>query len=78
MNLFILLILSLVMFTILIVRNYEQGKEIKSLNERMNELEVRIVVRLEDRISSNEDSIQILEHAHSINAVILPQTQNKA
>lgn len=66
------------MFTILIVRNYEQGKEIKSLNERMNELEVRIVVRLEDRISSNEDSIQILEHAHSINAVILPQTQNKA
>lgn len=66
------------MFTILIVRNYEQGKAIKSLNERMNELEVRIVVRLEDRISGNEDSIQILEHAHSINAVILPQTQNKA
>lgn len=46
---------------------YKQSKQIKSLNARMSELEVRIVVRLEDRISSCEESIQIIEHAHALN-----------
>lgn len=60
-----------VAIAILAIRNHIQAKEIKGLNSRMAELEVRIVVRLEDRISSNEESIQILEHAHSLNAVLM-------
>jgi len=61
----------LVLIIALVYVGYQQSKQIKSLNARMNELEVRIVVRLEDRISSCEDSIQIIEHAHAINASIL-------
>lgn len=56
---------------ILAIRSRIQAKEIKGLNSRLAELEIRIVVRLEDRISSNEESIQILEHAYSINAVLM-------
>ena len=61
----------LVLVIALVYVTYQQSKQIKSLNARMNELEVRIVVRLEDRISSCEDSIQIIEHAHAINACSL-------
>jgi hypothetical protein len=66
-----LLILVVVVVMGLVYRNYQQSKQIKALNVRMNELEVRIVVRLEDRVSCNEESIQILEHAHALNACLL-------
>lgn len=41
----------------------------------MSELEVRIVVRLEDRISGCEESIEVLEHAKAINAVLTKQSE---
>lgn len=67
----IIVVALVVAIVILIIRNRVQEKEIRGLNSRMAELEVRIVVRLEDRVSSNEESIQILEHAHSLNAVLM-------
>lgn len=70
-----LLALILVIFVGLVYRNYQQSKQIKNLNRRMSELEVRIVVRLEDRISGCEESIEVLEHAKAINAVLTKQSE---
>lgn len=68
-------IFLLALLLVLVYRDYLKSKQIKALNARMSELEIRIVVRLEDRVSSNEQSIQVLEHAKAINAVLTQKSE---
>lgn len=61
-----LIILSLIIL-ILIYRDTQRSKQLDLANHRITRLEADIVIHLEDRISKNEESIHILEHAYTVN-----------